>query len=513
MAMDRRDFLRGVAAAGGVFAFRGLLPSPLYGAKKFPAGVWGGNVPTWCHDLVRDGGQIPQVAPSRSVEFVVVGGGLAGLCAAYKLRDTSVLLLEHLDRVGGHSVRDRWNDIWYSGAAAYFVEPEPPLDALYEELGFPLKKIAEPADSAILNWNSVVDVFGAGIDKLPYPAAVRRDFARAKRDFIAILEGDDCPVMPLAETSEGSKQFDRMSFADWMLKEKKYHPAVKAYVDLYCRSAFGAPRAEALSAFAGLNFYVSEFGDRYTFPGGNALAAEMMRDAIHTAGSDLILRSTTAVQIEDKGGKVLVTTMDKSGKASAVEAKAVIMACPKYIAKHIVKGLPKEQIAAMEGLQYGSYVVANVLCTSAITDGSYDTWTDEAAFTDVLIADWITRGPGNKAKTKQQVYSVYYPIGYDIAALLEDEAYDRYRDTVVEHLGYLFPGAESKIEDVKLYRWGHALCHARPGWYTEVSPIASRPFGRVLFAHSDNQGLPAFEAALVEGMNAAAQAKEIAAKG
>lgn len=511
MAIDRRNFLRGVAAAGGAFALRGFAPLAARASRRFPAGVWGGNVPTWCHDLVRDGGRIPRVAPSRSVEFLILGGGLAGLSAAYQLRDASVLLLEHLDRVGGHCVRDRWNDIWYAGASAYFVEPEPPLDELYAELGFPLTKIAEPADSAILGWNPVVDVFGAGLDKLPYPDAVRRDFARAKADFAAILESDDCPVMPLADTTEASKKYDTMTFADWMLKEQKYHPAVKAYVDLYCRSAFGAPGSEHLSAFAGLNFYVSEFSDRYTFPGGNALAAELLRDAIHAAGAGRILAGTTAVEVEDKGGKVIVTAIDADGEAIAIEAGAVLMACPKYVAKHVVKGLPKDQVAAMDGLTYGSYVVANVLCTSAVTDGSYDTWTDVAPFTDVLLADWITRGPGQEATSKHQVLTVYYPTGYEIDSLLDDGAYDRYRDTVVRHLDYLYPGAEAKIEDVKLYRWGHALCHAKPGWYTGTSPLASRPFGRVLFAHSDNQGLPAFEAALIEGMSAAAQARELVA--
>jgi len=57
---NRRDFLKAVAAAGGWFAYKGLVPSRLLAApkKRFPPGSWGGNMPTWCHDLVRDGGKI-----------------------------------------------------------------------------------------------------------------------------------------------------------------------------------------------------------------------------------------------------------------------------------------------------------------------------------------------------------------------------------------------------------------------------------------------------------------------
>lgn len=75
--------------------------------------------------------------------------------------------------------------------------------------------------------------------------------------------------------------------------------------------------------------------------------------------------------------------------------------------------------------------------------------------------------------------------------------------------GKLFPAAAGKIIDVRLARWGHALCHAKPGWYAERSPLVSRPVGRVLFAHSDNQGLPAFESALLEGIAAAQRAREL----
>jgi oxygen-dependent protoporphyrinogen oxidase len=508
MSANRRDFLRGVAAAGGWFAFKGLLPpGALAAQKKFPPGVWGGNVPTWCHDLVRDGVKIPQVAPSRRVEVCVVGGGLAGLCAAYKLRDTNVLVLEHLDRIGGHAVRDRWNDIWYSGAAAYFVEPEEPLTTLYSDLKLPIKEIAEPADSAILAWNRILDTMGAGMDKLPYPAAAKKDFARFKKDMMAIYDGDDLPLMPLSETSDASRAYDRTSFADWMLEEKKYHPAVKAFVDLYARSAFGAPSSREVSTFAFLNFYCGEFYPRYTFPGGNALAAERLRDEIDAAGENRILSNATAVRIEPKGDKVIVTHVDKGGRFSAVEAGVVLVASPKYISKHIVAGIPKDQSAAMSELRYGSYVVANVLCSSSITDNSYDTWVDTAPFTDFIVADWIARGADRRPTRPQQVLTVYYPVGYQQALLLTDNAYDDYRDAVVEHLGYFFPGCEAKIDDVRLYRWGHALCHAGPGWYTQKSELAKRPVGKVLFAHSDNQGLPAFESALPEGLAAAESAR------
>jgi hypothetical protein len=126
-----------------------------------------------------------------------------------------------------------------------------------------------------------------------------------------------------------------------------------------------------------------------------------------------------------------------------------------------------------------------------------------------VVADWIARGADKRPTKPQQVLTVYYPVGYDKGLLLTDNAYDLYRDAVVEHLGYLFPGSEAKIEDVRLNRWGHALCHAGAGWYTQKSELAKRPVGKVLFCHSDNQGLPAFESALPEGLAAAEAARKM----
>jgi len=203
-----------------------------------------------------------------------------------------------------------------------------------------------------------------------------------------------------------------------------------------------------------------------------------------------------------------VTDLDREGRSHLVETKTAIMACPKFVGRHIVKGIPKEQFAAMGELTYGTYVVANVLCSTPIVEASYDTWTDAAPFTDFIVADWVTRtGVARRAKTSHQVITVYWPLAYDHEAALKEGSHAAFRDGAITGLAKLLPGAKNKIVDVRLARWGHALCHGKPGWYTEKSEIVKRAVGRVLFAHSDNQGLPAFEAALIEGLEAAKRAR------
>jgi len=512
MKLTRRQFLIGAAGTAGYLGLSGALPRLAFASPDLgiPAGVWGGSEPGHCHDTVRDGGTIPAPSSRRSVQVCIVGGGLSGLAAAYRLRDADLVLLEHLNTTGGHASRGRWKDVYYSQCAAYFVEPEDPLDKFYDEMKFPIRKIADPSDSALIDDKYVLDTFGTGANKLPFPDAARRDFVRMRKDMEKMLASDDYPNMPIGDATAEARKLDRLTWADWAVKEQGYHPAVKIFLDLYSRSALGAPSSEYVSAFAGLNFWASEFAPRYTFPGGNALAAEMLHDAVEKAGRGRIVNPATAVFVEPRSGGVSVTYLDREGRAHLVEAKTAIMACPKFIGRHLVKGIPKEQHAAMGELTYGSYVVANALCSEPIVEASYDTWTNAAPFTDFIVADWVTRtGVTHRAPTRQQVLSVYWPVAYDHEAPLKEGSFGTFRDATIAGLAKLLPGAKNKIVDVRLARWGHALCHGKPGWYTEKSEIVKRAVGRVLFAHSDNQGLPAFESALIEGLEAAKSAREL----
>jgi oxygen-dependent protoporphyrinogen oxidase len=515
MKLTRREFLIGAAGAAGYLGLDGALPRFAFANPDLgtPSGVWGGSEPGHCHDFVRDGGTIPSPASRRSVQVCVVGGGLAGLAAAYRLRDTDLLLLEHLKSTGGHCARGRWKDLYYSECAAYFVEPEPPLDAFYDEMKFPIQKIEEPSDSAILSGKYVLDTFGTGAGKLPLADAARRDFARMRKEMEALLESDDYPNMPIGDATAEARKLDRMTWADWLLKERGFHPDVKIFVDLYCRSALGAPSSEHLSAFAGLNFWASEFMPRYTFPGGNALAAEMLHAAVEKSGRGRVVAPATAVFVEPSDRGASVTYLDAQKRAHVVDAQVVVMACPKFVGRHIVKGIPKDQLAAMGELTYGSYVVANALCSEPVVEASYDTWTNEAPFTDFIVADWVSRrGVAKRAPTRHQVISVYWPTAYDHESPLKEGSFASFKEGTIAGLAKLLPGARGKIVDVRLARWGHALCHGKPGWYVEKSELVKRPLGRVLFAHSDNQGLPAFESALVEGLEAAKTARELLAR-
>ena len=55
--------------------------------------------------------------------MVVIGGGIAGLAAAWRLRERDVLLLEAGDRLGGRVRSDPRGDYWMNYGAHLFPAP------------------------------------------------------------------------------------------------------------------------------------------------------------------------------------------------------------------------------------------------------------------------------------------------------------------------------------------------------------------------------------------------------
>ena len=471
----------GLAAAPWIKAWAEL-PAE-FGPERFDLG----------HLLVRDGERIEAPKPERHCEVVIVGSGIAGLTAGYLLRNRDLLLLDKEPATGGHARAGEWEGIRYSLAAAYLTEPYPPLIGFYRDTGIldGLRRIADPVDCYFSDGR-----FG--------PLFRGPDFERLERALIKIAQRRGAPTIPVEQSGSWALAFDHQSLERYLI-ENGYGAEVREYVALYCRSAFSALPSE-ISAFAGLNFLMGELAPRYSFPGGTAGAAERLTARIEAAGAGRIQLNATVAAIHpshpDAKGGALVVYADSGGEAlHSVSGQRVIVATNKLAASRMVRGLPADQKAAIALAHRGAAVVANVCLKEAAPAPAYDSWYSGGTGTDVISADWVRQG-GPARGTGRQVLTFYCNTLRDHVSLLGRSA-EQWSERVLGDLERLRPGASRQVAAVRLSRFGHALICPPPGYITGPRNLTRRPLGPILFAHSDGQGLPAFEAAIWEGMAAA----------
>src|SRR6185295_2248674 len=73
--------------------------------------------------------------PGMTRDVVIVGGGIAGLSAAWRLRHRDILLLEAGDRLGGRMRSDPCGDYWLNYGAHLFPAPGSLVDGMARDCG------------------------------------------------------------------------------------------------------------------------------------------------------------------------------------------------------------------------------------------------------------------------------------------------------------------------------------------------------------------------------------------
>src|SRR4030095_5857173 len=121
-----------------------------------------------------------QAALPDRCDVVVVGGGIAGLAGAWRLRDRDVRLLEAAPRLGGRIRSEPRGEYWLNLGAHVFPGPETDLGRLVTEVGLETAPIPGRAMGAFLDGRLVssgpVQTYPL---RLPMPARARLSLVRA----------------------------------------------------------------------------------------------------------------------------------------------------------------------------------------------------------------------------------------------------------------------------------------------------------------------------------------------
>ncbi len=117
---------------------------------------------------------------SERLDAVVIGGGIAGLTAAWRLRHRRVLLLEAGDRLGGRLRSSPHGDGWLNLGAHLFPGPGTVIDGLLRELDLRTLPITGSAMGLALGDRVLTSgPVESYVARLPLSAGERVAFARA----------------------------------------------------------------------------------------------------------------------------------------------------------------------------------------------------------------------------------------------------------------------------------------------------------------------------------------------
>ena len=471
-----------------------------------PVLPWGGDEPQACHGLFPTSPTPDVVWPDRAetqVEVAVVGAGLSGLTAAYHLRDRNVMVLEAGNQPGGVCLPGSYRKMPYPAGSAYFYyDPEDPDSRTwFQDLGLKVEEaLVTPPASALFDqghWRP--DCFStAGIKALPVAPGVRDQLLRLADE----LAQREARWDPLASPFLTNPEWDRYSLQQFLEKVWGFPPEVVGFFEPYCRSCLGAGPQE-VSAWAGLYFLMSEFSPTSrigSFPEGNARIVQALAASLPQP----VQVQHTVVGLKIQPDAVHLLVWDGAAKRPRrLEAGVVILATGKFVTQRLLPPDCGWDLEIFKAFRYSSYVVAALCGNLSLEAPGFENWvTGEPAFSDFILT------PREASPGSPRVMTVFapqpYPHGREpLLKKSPEEQGEEIFKAVVRH----FPGLQEEMEEVHLYRFGHAQVVPYPGFIHFLKGRLSPQEGRLILANSDLEGLPCVEAALAQGQKAARRAR------
>ncbi|SFR84677.1 FAD-dependent oxidoreductase [Sphingomonas jatrophae] len=518
-----RRVLLGGAAATAAAAGAGALALR---RESWP-GTLGGADAARGHKL-RDG-RFPPPAETRETGIAIVGGGVAGLAAAWALAEAgheNVTLFELEDQPGGNARSGR-NAVSAFPLGAHYL-PIPNAEAtsvrhLLERLGiitgwsggkpiFDPYQVVADLDERLLRLGRWQEGLEPSFALSPGERRESEAFFAAMANYRAMRGRDGRPAFALPATFSSRDAellaLDRISFATWLDRKGFRSPALRAHLRYCCRDDYGC-EPEHTSAWAGIHYFAGRRGEAanvdgdavLTWPSGNGHLTQAMarRVASRISGGQVV----HAVRTEGAGA--VIDSYDvAAGRTIRWQAQAAIVAAPRFVAARLVGG-------SAEGFSYAPWVVANVtvdrLPRGPGTALAWDNVSSTSPSLGYVVATHQSQGAvdGPTVLTWYDALSSMPPAA--ARRLMLSRPLGEWQRLVADDLLAMNPDLKGAIRRIDVWRWGHGMIRPVPGFlWGAAREAAAEARPPLFFAHSDLSGLSLFEEAHYRGTLAAEQA-------
>jgi protoporphyrinogen/coproporphyrinogen III oxidase len=415
-------------------------------------------------------------------DVVVVGAGIAGLSAAWDLRDRDVLVLESADRLGGRIRSESRDPYWLNLGAHVFAGRGSATARLVSEVG--VEAVPVPGQLAALELNGRILVGGRPELypfrlplTLPERVALIRAGIRLKRAVAAYernahaREGESP-----AETRRRTLAYgDDRTFADWL-------GSLPGDADALFRATVTRSTAELdeVSFGHGAGYFAlvwsSSGGLSRNIIGGAGRLIEGMAAGL----PGRVVTGALVHEVAEEDGAVRVR-YTRGGAEHEVTARHAVIATKAFDAARLVTSLPADTRSALEAIPYGPTVVMGMLTTETGPmpwDDLYALATPKREFSmlfnvaNVLRPRSPERVPGGSLMVYRSAHAAL-----ELFELSDVEVEKRFLDSLYA----VYPEARGIVGETMLLKLPRMLPYVAPG-RAALQPALERALGRVHLA-------------------------------
>jgi oxygen-dependent protoporphyrinogen oxidase len=435
-------------------------------------------------------------------DAAVIGGGLAGLTAAWQLRDLDIAVLEATDRVGGRLRSERRGPYWLNWGAHVFNGPQSATGHLLDSVGVEAAPVPGALSALAMNGKLLL---GGRVEtypfRIPMPWQSRAALLRAGLKVRLAVRHYAQIAAPRPGEHETERQqriynyLDDRSFSDYVgdLPEDAdamFRPTVS-------RSA-GDP--EQISAGAGVGYFLLAWNKGEGLSRNILGGSSTITNAIASRLGDVIQMRASADEVVRRKDSVVVR-YTQDGAAHELEARCAVLATPAPITRRIAVDIDDEVGSALDHIVYGPYVSAAFLTNETEPqkwDGVYAMATPKRSFnvafnmSNVVRAREAHRQPGSSLM-------VFSPA--TLARRLLERSDEEVIATYKRDLEDIYPGISRYMVEEHVQRWPLGLAYCFPG-RGRLQSALTRPMDR-LFLAGDYFGTWYTETAVQTGFKAA----------
>lgn len=443
-------------------------------------------------------------------DAVIIGGGLAGLSAAWRLRNWDTLVLESSPRIGGRIRSEKRGPFFLNWGGHVFSGPGSSTDELLRESG--TRFVDVPGNLAALQMNGKLLLDGpAQTYPLRVPLKLKDRigmFTSGARVSLDVMRYAAATRRRPGESGESRQQriydFENdRSFADYL---GNISPEAEAlFTPTVTRSA-GDP--EQISAGAGIGYFSLVWNIGQGLNRSIAGGPSTLTENLAAAQQGRIITEADVQELTQHGDHVVVRYR-KDGVDHEVKARTAVMATPAPISHRIGVDLRPSLRDALSKVQYGAYVSAAFLTnetTPKVWDSAYGIATPKRSFNIVLNQGNVVHGLSDRRGPGGSIM-VFSPasLADRLLPLSDEEITEIYHRDLDEVL----PGFSDIVTESHIQRWPLGAPYCFPG-RAKIQNELMTPEDRVFLA-GDYLGSLYTETAITSAFTAAQRAASILA--